>query len=57
MNTRGASENSIDAQQSRNEDSMNFWGASSPRSQFPPSRKWTRDNTPNLIIGDPESGI
>ena len=32
-------------------------GASSSRQQLPPARKWTKDHTPELIIGNPEAGV
>ena len=32
-------------------------GTSSSRKQLPPVRKWTKDHTPELIIGDPEAHV
>ena len=32
-------------------------GASSSRQQLPPARKWTKDHTHELIIGNPKAGV
>ena len=53
-NSRGASNSSSD---SSNDDGTNARGAISSREQLPPSRKWTKDHTPDLIIGNPDIGI
>ena len=53
-NSGGASNSSSD---SSNDDGTNAGGAVSSRAQLPPSRKWTKDHTPDLIIGDPDTGI
>lgn len=34
-----------------------MWGASSSRSDLPHVRKWTKDHTLDLIIGNPKSGV
>ena len=39
------------------EDSTDAGGASSSRQHLPPARKWTKDHTPELIIGNPEAGV
>ncbi|KAL8127829.1 hypothetical protein AgCh_014672 [Apium graveolens] len=46
----GASEN-------ENEDSMDHGGASSSRENLPSARKWTKSHTPDLIIGNPDTGV
>ena len=38
-------------------DATDTWGASSSRQQLPLARKWTKDQTPELIIGNPEAGV
>ena len=53
-NSGGASNSSSD---SSNDDGTNAGGAISSRDQLPPSRKWTKDHTPDLIIGNPEIGV
>ena len=53
-NSGGASNSSSD---SSNDDGTNAGGAISSRDQLPPSRKWTKDHTPDLIIGNPDTGI
>ena len=50
----GASE---ETQESSFGDETDVGGASSSRQQLPPARKWTKDHTPELIIGDPEAGV
>ena len=50
----GASE---ETQENSLEDSTDAGGASSSRQQLPPARKWTKDHTPKLIIGNPEAGV
>ena len=50
----GASE---ETQENSLEDSTDAGGASSSRQQLPPARKWTKDHTPELIIGNPEAGV
>ena len=47
----------METQESSFEDATNAGGASSSRKQLPPARKWTKDHTPELIIGDPEEGV
>ena len=53
-NSEGASNSSSD---SSNDDGTNAGGAISSREQLPPSRRWTKDHTPDLIIGNPDTGI
>ena len=36
---------------------MDHEGASSSRDNLPSARKWTKTHIPDLIIGDPETGI
>ena len=50
----GASE---DTQENSLDDLIDAGGASSSRLQLPPARKWTKDHTPELIIGNPEAGV
>ena len=50
----GASE---ETQENSLEDSTNAGGASSSRQQLPPARKWTKDHTPELMIGYPEADV
>ena len=50
----GASE---ETQENSLEDLTDAGGASSSRQQLPPARKWTKDHTPELIIGNPEAGV
>ena len=53
-NSGGAS---IETQESSFEDATDADGASSSRQQLPPARKWTKDHTPELIIGNPEACV
>ena len=38
-------------------EASNLGGASSSRNQLPSARKWSKDHTPDLIIGDPDTGV
>ena len=42
---------------SSNQDNTNPGGASTSRNNLTPARKWTKDHTPDLIIGDPDAGV
>ena len=63
----GSTENSVEntlsggASEETQENSFEYLtdagGASSSRQQLPPARKWTKDHTPELIIGNPEAGV
>ena len=53
-NSGGAS---IKTQESSFGDATDAGGASSLRQQLPPVRKWTKDHTLELIIGNPEAGV
>ena len=50
----GASEGS---QMSFTNEANDERGASSSRQQLPHARIWTRDHTPDLIIGNPDAGV
>ena len=50
----GASE---ETQENSLEDLTDVGGASSTRQQLPTARKWTKDHTPELIIGNPDVGV
>ena len=46
----------METQENSFEDTTDAGGASSSRQQLPPARKWTKDHTPELIIGNSEAG-
>ena len=48
---------SMETQENSVEDATDAGGASSSRRQLPPARKWTKDHTPELIIGNPKAGV
>ena len=52
-NLGGASENLS----SSNREAMNDGGESISRNQLAPARKWNKDHTPDLTIGNPESKV
>ena len=47
----------METQESCFEDETDAGGASSSRQLLPPARKWTKDHTHELIIGDPEVSV
>ncbi|KAL8103609.1 hypothetical protein AgCh_027981 [Apium graveolens] len=53
----GTSGNNSGTTQGNNREFMDQGGGSSSRSQLPSSRKWPKSRTPDLIIGNPDSGV
>ena len=47
----------METQENSFEDTTDVGGTSSSRQQLPPTRKWTKDHTPELIIGNPEADV
>ena len=48
---------SMETQENYFKDATDAGGASNSRQQLPPARKWTKDHTHELIIGNPEAGV
>ncbi|KAL8091680.1 hypothetical protein AgCh_034080 [Apium graveolens] len=53
----GASENNSGTTQRNKREFINQEGGSSSRSQLPSARKWFKSHKPDLIIGNPDSGV
>ncbi|KAL8109775.1 hypothetical protein AgCh_025750 [Apium graveolens] len=53
----GASGNNSGTNQRNNREFMDQGGGSSLRSQLPSARKWSKSHTPDLIVGNPDSGV